>query len=176
MFRAAGLIAAGAIAASPGLAADPRQTASADVQGFSVQLVLAETDGSAGAFDAPSEAARRAIGALAPLLPFTSYRLLDTQWLLCCGSNSMTATGIAGRLRGVDGQEYGYTMSVTAEPAPKMPVRAPSQPVTRSAPRTLIDSVFIMGPSETAVVGTYSISRDSALGVLVTSVPKPIAR
>ena len=69
-------------------------------QGFSVVLVLGEMQGTGAAENVPP-AARKALVDMKDFLPYKSYRLLDTQWTLCCG-HSMIAT----RLRGVDEQDY----------------------------------------------------------------------
>jgi hypothetical protein len=69
-------------------------------QGFSVVLVLGEMQGTGAAENVPP-AARKALVDMKDFLPYKSYRLLDSQWTLCCG-HSMIAT----RLRGVDEQDY----------------------------------------------------------------------
>ena len=69
-------------------------------QGFSVVLVLGEMQGAGAAENVPP-AARKALVDMKDFLPYKSYRLLDSQWTLCCG-HSMIAT----RLRGVDEQDY----------------------------------------------------------------------
>ncbi len=68
-------------------------------QGFSVVLVLGEMQG-AGAADTVPPAARKALADMKDFLPYKTYRLLDTQWTLCCGRSA-----IATRLRG-DEQDY----------------------------------------------------------------------
>src|SRR4026208_746753 len=68
------------------------------VRVFSVALVLGDLQGSAKADNVP-EGARKALADLRDFLPYKSYRLLDTQWILCCGSTKVGA-GISGRLRG----------------------------------------------------------------------------
>lgn len=68
-------------------------------QGFSVVLVLGEMQG-AGAPDNVPPAARKALADMKDFLPYKTYRLLDTQWTLCCGRSA-----IVTRLRG-DEQDY----------------------------------------------------------------------
>ena len=69
-------------------------------QGFSVVLVLGEMQGTGTTENVPP-AARKALVDMKDFLPYTSYRLLDSQWTLCCGQST-----IATRLRGVDEQDY----------------------------------------------------------------------
>ena len=69
-------------------------------QGFSVVLVLGEMQGTGAAENVPP-AARKALVDMKDFLPYKSYRLLDSQWTLCCGQST-----IATRLRGVDEQDY----------------------------------------------------------------------
>ncbi len=68
-------------------------------QGFSVVLVLGEMQGAGAADNVPS-AARKALADMKDFLPYKTYRLLDTQWTLCCGQSAMVT-----RLRG-DEQDY----------------------------------------------------------------------
>ena len=68
-------------------------------QGFSVVLVLGEMQGTGAAENVPP-AARKALADMKDFLPYKTYRLLDTQWTLCCGHSA-----IATRLRG-DEQDY----------------------------------------------------------------------
>jgi hypothetical protein len=68
-------------------------------QGFSVVLVLGEMQGTGAAENVPA-AARKALADMKDFLPYKTYRLLDTQWTLCCGRSA-----IATRLRG-DEQDY----------------------------------------------------------------------
>lgn len=69
-------------------------------QGFSVVLVLGEMQGTGAAENVPP-AARKALVDMKDFLPYKSYRLLDSQWTLCCG-RSVNAT----RLRGLEEQDY----------------------------------------------------------------------
>jgi hypothetical protein len=68
-------------------------------QGFSVVLVLGEMQGAATSDNVPS-AARKALADMKDFLPYKAYKLLDTQWTLCCGRSA-----IVTRLRG-DEQDY----------------------------------------------------------------------
>jgi hypothetical protein len=69
-------------------------------QGFSVVLVLGEMQGT-GAADSVPSAARKALTDMKDFLPYKTYRLLDTQWTLCCGRS-----GVITRLRGPEEQDY----------------------------------------------------------------------
>jgi hypothetical protein len=69
-------------------------------QGFSVVLVVGEMQGTGTAENVPP-AARKALLDMKDFLPYKSYRLLDSQWTLCCGRSA-----IATRLRGLEDQDY----------------------------------------------------------------------
>jgi hypothetical protein len=71
-------------------------------QGFSVVLVVGDTQGSDMPDTIPA-VARRALADMKDFLPYKSYKLLDTQWTLCCGGGSSSTIT---RLRGLDDQEY----------------------------------------------------------------------
>ena len=74
-------------------------------QAFSVSLVLGEMQ-SSGAADTVPPAARKALTDVKDFLPYKGYRLLDSQWTLCCGRPSMVSTPIMTRLRGPEEQDY----------------------------------------------------------------------
>jgi hypothetical protein len=74
-------------------------------QAFSVVLVVGELEGTQ-ASDAVPAAARKALTDMKDFLPYKSYRLLDSQWTLCCGKGSTFS-----RLRGLDDQEYELTLT-----------------------------------------------------------------
>jgi hypothetical protein len=69
-------------------------------QGFSVVLVLGDMQGGSAQDNLPA-AARKALADVKDFLPYKGYRLLDSQWTMCCGSSP-----IMTRLRGPDDQEY----------------------------------------------------------------------
>lgn len=79
-------------------------------QAFSVVLVVGEMDGTPGADTVPA-AARKALTDLKDFLPYKNYRLLDSQWTLCCGRGA-----IFSRLRGLDEQEYELQLTPTVAP------------------------------------------------------------
>jgi hypothetical protein len=88
----------------------PVTAQSTGTQGFSVVLVLGDLqDGSTP--DNIPPAARAAIGDLRDFLPYKSYRVLDTAWIL--GSTTQLYRA-SSRLRGVDNQTY--DVSLTSSP------------------------------------------------------------
>jgi hypothetical protein len=121
------LLAATALATAQQPKASAPAVASPSVHGFSVALVLGDMQGSAKADSVP-EGARKALADLRDFLPYKSYRLLDTQWILCCGSTK-AGTGISGRLRGLsqtlgpDEQEYPFSVNLVAVSGSQLSVR-----------------------------------------------------
>jgi hypothetical protein len=88
---------------------------SSGLQGFSIVLVLGDLqDG--GTSDTIPPAARAALGDLRDFLPYRSYRVLDTAWVL---ASSATRQAVSSRLQGPDEQDYQVTLD-------RMPV-GPSQ-------------------------------------------------
>jgi hypothetical protein len=84
-------------------------------QGFSVVLVLGDVQDGATSDNIPA-AARAALGDLRDFLPYRSYRVLDTSWVL---ASSTTRQAVTSRLRGPDEQDYEVTLD-------RMPVGASS--------------------------------------------------
>lgn len=76
-------------------------------QAFSVVLVVGEMQATQTGDDVPA-AARKALTDLKDFLPYKHYRLLDSQWTLCCGRGP-----IISRLRGVADQEYELELTPT---------------------------------------------------------------
>jgi hypothetical protein len=74
-------------------------------QAFSVSLVLGDMQAVSGPDNVPA-AARRALTDVKDFLPYKAYRLLDSQWTLCCGRPEMGSSRIVSRLRGPDDQDY----------------------------------------------------------------------
>ncbi len=74
-------------------------------QAFSVSLVLGEMQASGGSDNVPA-AARKALTDVKDFLPYKTYRLLDSQWTLCCGRSA-----IMTRLRGPEDQDYALELS-----------------------------------------------------------------
>ena len=76
-------------------------------QAFSVSLVLGDMQAAAsGAADNVPAAARKALTDVKDFLPYKGYRLLDSQWTLCCGRSA-----IVTRLRGPEDQDYAVEIS-----------------------------------------------------------------
>ena len=69
------------------------------VHGFSVALVLGDMQAGSSPDNLPP-GARKALGDMRDFLPYKSYQLLDTQWILCCGPSKAGAS-VSGRLRGI---------------------------------------------------------------------------
>ncbi len=94
----------------PGMRPPSARTATADddsprPQAFSVSLVLGEMQAS-GASDTVPAAARKALTDVKDFLPYKAYRLLDSQWTLCCGRRETGNSRIISRLRGPEDQDY----------------------------------------------------------------------
>jgi hypothetical protein len=87
-------------------------------QGFSVVLLLGDMQGNDGQDSVPA-AARRALVDIKDFLQYKSYRLLDTQWTLCCATSSSAVT----RLRGLEDQEYELELRSMPESAGRLSVR-----------------------------------------------------
>ena len=88
-------------------------------QGFSVVLVLGEMQGN-GATEGVPAAARKALADMKDFLPYKGYRLLDTQWTLCCGRGWNSS--IVSRLRGLESRDYELTLTAS-EIRPRLSVR-----------------------------------------------------
>jgi hypothetical protein len=115
-------------------AQSPKKLESVDtpnVHGFSVTLVLGDMQGASTPDNLPP-GAKKALADMRDFLPYKSYRLLDTQWILCCGS-SKVGTGVSGRLRGVNQVEsssmplpvplYFFSVTVLGVSGPQLSVR-----------------------------------------------------
>lgn len=76
------------------------------LQGFNVVLVLGDLQDGATSDNIPA-AARAALGDLRDFLPYRSYRMLDTSWLL---ASSTTRQAVTSRLQGADEQDYEVTL------------------------------------------------------------------
>jgi len=80
-------------------------------QGFSIVLVLGDLQGAAAPDNIPP-AARAALGDLKDFLPYKSYRVLDTAWILGSTTQLFRAKS---RLRGADDQAY--EVNLTSSPS-----------------------------------------------------------
>ena len=74
-----------------------------EISGFSVVLVVGETQPSSGsgASQELPAGAQRALSDMREFLPYKHYRVLDSQWTSCCSPK--TRATVAGRLQGVAG-------------------------------------------------------------------------
>ena len=91
------------------------QTAASNLQGFSIVLVLGDMQDGATSDNIP-QAARAALGDLRDFLPYRSYRVLDTAWVLV---SSPIRQPVSSRLQGPEEQDYEITLD-------RMPVGASS--------------------------------------------------
>ena len=106
-------------------------------QGFSVVLLVGDMQGGESLDGVPT-AARKALADTKDFLPYKNYRLLDSQWTLCCSGSTSAIT----RLRGVD--ELEYELELRASPvfdATRPPAIDPS---------ALSIRFFLREPAETA--------------------------
>ena len=78
------------------------QGTSPTLQGFSIVLVLGDVQDGATSDTIPA-AARAALGDLKDFLPYRSYRVLDTAWVL---ASSATRQAVSSRLQGPDEQDF----------------------------------------------------------------------
>ena len=76
--------------------------ASNALQGFSIVLVLGDVQDGATSDNIPA-GARAALADLKDFLPYRSYRVLDTAWVL---ASSATRQTVSSRLQGPDEQDY----------------------------------------------------------------------
>jgi hypothetical protein len=104
------------LASRPLFAQGPLTAAQPGVQGFSIVLVLGDLQGGPTPDNIPP-AARAALGDLKDFLPYKSYRVLDTAWILGSTTQLFRAKS---RLRGADDQTYevNLTSSPVGAPAP----------------------------------------------------------
>ena len=87
----------------------PQTAASSALQGFSIVLVLGDVQDGATADNIPA-VARAALADLKDFLPYRSYRVLDTAWVL---ASSATRQAVSSRLQGPDEQSYEVTLDRT---------------------------------------------------------------
>ena len=104
------------LASRPAFAQGPLTAAQPGVQGFSIVLVLGDLQGGPTPDNIPA-GARAALGDLRDFLPYKSYRVLDSAWILGSTTQLFRAST---QLRGLDEQTYavGLTSSPVGAPAP----------------------------------------------------------
>jgi len=148
------------------------------VQGFSLLLLLGETQGTAQP-DNISAPARKALADIKDFLPYKAYRVLDTQWI--AGSDNGNSSG---SLRGLDNQNYQFLLRTFprgtpgGKPSPEDALLARAQfrlvfsrPAAEKVDTTIVlDNSFNIIAGETVVVGTSRVQGDRALVVLLTAV------
>src|SRR5687768_18455650 len=81
---------AASVLAQQGPPRQPPEAATRQIQGFNVVLVLGEThpsDATESVEDLPS-GAKKALADMREFLPYKHYRVLDSQWTSCCGTDS----------------------------------------------------------------------------------------
>jgi len=170
------------------------------LQGFSVLLLLGETQGTGAQPENVSPPARKALADIKDFLPYKSFRVLDTQWI--AGTDSGASSGT---LRGVDNQTYEFLLrafprDLAAKPgtdeaalvraqfrltasagtagrvvsAPETaPARARGAFVAVPGPTVVLDNSFNISAGETVVVGTSRVQGDRALVIVLTAVVAP---
>src|SRR6266508_2121860 len=114
--RCAMIIAAVLLAGAPAWA-QQASPAPQGTQGFSVVLVLGDLQGGATPDNIPP-GARAALGDLKDFLPYKSYRVLDTAWILGSTTQLFRAKS---RLRGADDQIYEVHLTSSPNGAPAAP-------------------------------------------------------
>jgi hypothetical protein len=90
-------------------------------QPFSIVLLLGDMQGGESLDGVPA-AARKALSDTKDFLPYKNYRLLDSQWALCCSGTPSAIT----RIRGLDDQYYELELRATPilpEPVEALSVR-----------------------------------------------------
>ncbi len=80
------------------------------LRGFSVALVVGDLAGASAPDNLPA-GAKKALADMRDFLPYKSYRLLDTHWILCCSGTGSQST-VSGRLRGTEEEEYVFYIGV----------------------------------------------------------------
>lgn len=98
----------------PGAFGQPRSEVMNNLQGFNIVLLVGESQSSGPSIEDVPAAARKALADMKEFLPFKSYRVLDSQWSLCCSNPS--GSGISGRLQGVTAAYSGNEMRLLARP------------------------------------------------------------
>jgi hypothetical protein len=78
------------------------------IHGFSIVLVVGDMQATAGANETVPGAAKKALADMRDFLPYKNYRLLDAEWMLCCGGSF---GAVSGRVRGPEEQDYSYSLT-----------------------------------------------------------------
>jgi hypothetical protein len=106
------------------------------IHGFSIVLVVGDMQATTAANDTVPGAAKKALADMRDFLPYKNYRLLDAEWMLCCGGGSFG--GVSGRVRGPEEQDYSYSLTTSGVSDSKITVHfsmreAPAAPAVAAA-------------------------------------------
>ena len=111
------------VASSEQQAAPKRDYVVNELSGFNVVLVVGESKGRGPGVETLPAAAVRALKEMGDFLPYKTYRVLDVQWISCCGTRASTT--VSGRMQGsfellADGKpvqaqvKYGFSITATS--------------------------------------------------------------
>ena len=84
------------------------------LQGFNIVLLVGESQSSGPSIEDVPPAARKALADMKEFLPFKTYRVLDSQWTMCCSNPG--GSFISGRLQGVTAAHSGNEMRLVPRP------------------------------------------------------------
>jgi hypothetical protein len=139
--------------ARPGLATGQRggerRTSAFDaigIHGFSIVLVVGDMQGTASANDTVPGAAKKALADMRDFLPYKTYRLLDAEWMLCCGGSF---GAVSGRVRGPEEQDYSYSLTTNGVSDSKITVHFSMKEAPAAA-------VAVAGPGATPFAASLS--------------------
>ena len=123
------IVAVGLVLASSSVWAQTTPTSA--FQGFSIVLVLGDVQDAVTSDNIPP-GARAALADLKDFLPYRSYRVLDTAWVL---ASSTTRQAVNSRLQGPDEQDYEVTLDRVPLPPSSLQVRFAMREPDRNAER-----------------------------------------
>ena len=104
----------------------PRGEVMNSLQGFNIVLLVGESQSSGPSIEDVPSAARKALADMKEFLPFKHYRVLDSQWTLCCSNSS--GSHISGRLQGVTAAYSANEMRLVPRPYSfRLSIRADSR-------------------------------------------------
>jgi hypothetical protein len=145
------------------------------VQGFSVLLLVGETQSAAAPLENISAPARKALADIRDFLPYKSYRVLDTVWI--AGNDGDVSSGGFRTETG----PYHFTLRTFPRDLAAKPGTTDSAlgrakftlvfQRPNEAPVPVLDNSFEITVGDTVVVGTSRLQGDIALVVLLTAVP-----
>jgi hypothetical protein len=118
-------------------------------QPFSVVLLLGDMQGGESLEGVPA-AARKALADTKDFLPYKNYRLLDSQWTLCCSGTTSAIT----RIRGLEDQHYELELRAS-------PIFDTKSPVTVE-PAALSVRFFLRELEPQSAISTKSDSKNTA--------------